>query len=100
MSDKQAAKQRMEVLKGLRKEHHETVERTQASLKEQQAFRKQLRQAMADEALTIPQIAAATRLPSDQILWHVIAMKEYGLIEEVGKDESYYQYKLVQESSQ
>jgi len=100
MSDKQETKQRMEVLKRLRKEHHETVDVTQASLKEQQALRKQLRQAMDNEALTIPQIAAATSLPSDQVLWHVIAMKEYGLIQEVGKDDSYYQYKLVQESAQ
>lgn len=98
MSDHQAAKERMEVLKRLREEHKETVEETQAYLKLQQVFRKQLRKAMSDQSLTIPQIAAATSLPSDQVLWHVIAMKEYGLIQEVGKDGNYYEYQVTQEA--
>lgn len=53
---------------------------------------------MSDQSLTIPQIAAATSLPSDQVLWHVIAMKEYGLIQEVGKDGNYYEYQVTQEA--
>ncbi len=98
MSEKEKAKQRIAVLKRLREKHKETVERTQALLKEQQAFRKVLRRAMAGGgAMTIPQIAQATGFPSEQVLWHVTSMKHYGLVKEVGKDGDYYQYALAEE---
>lgn len=92
------AKQRMTILKQLREEHKETVERTQALLKQQQAIRKQIRQAMKSGSKTVPEVAEAANLPSDQVLWHITAMKKYDLIKEVGMDGEYYQYQLVQES--
>jgi predicted transcriptional regulator len=97
MTDKEAAKQRMAVLKRLREQHAESVTRTQALLKEQQAFRKQLRQAMEGSAKTIPEIAGAAGLPADQVLWHMMAMKKYDLIREIGKDGEYYRYALAEE---
>lgn len=97
MSDKQAAKERTKALKLLRQEHQETVDRTQASLKEQQAIRKQLRQAMAGGPKTVPQIAQACGLPSHQVLWQVTAMKKYDLVVETGMDGEYYQYQLASE---
>ena len=45
MSNKEDAKKRTAMLKRLREEHQDTVERTQALLKEQNAIRKQIRQA-------------------------------------------------------
>ena len=96
MTDKTAAKQRIARLKALRETHQATVERTQALLKEQQAFRKQLRSAMADGPKTIPEIAADSALPSDEVLWHVMAMKKYDLVREVGKSGDYYQYALAE----
>lgn len=100
MTDKAAAKQRIARLKALREEHQATVERTQALLKEQQAFRKQLRTAMADGPKTIPEIAEATQLPSDQVMWHVMAMKKYDLVREAGKSGDYYQYALAEGDAQ
>lgn len=97
MTEKEAAKQRIATLKRLREEHAEAVSRTQALLKEQQAFRKRLREAMQDGPKTIPQIAAAASLPADQVLWHVMAMKKYDLVREVGKDGEYYKYALAKE---
>ncbi len=96
MSDKTAAKERIARLKALRETHKETVERTQALLKEQQAFRKQLRSAMTGEPKTIPEIAVAAGLPADQVIWHVMAMKKYDLVREVGKSGDYYQYALAE----
>ncbi len=98
MSDKEKAKERMAILKRLREQHAETVARTQALLKEQQAFRKKLRAAMKGGPKTIPEIAAAANLPSDQVLWHVMAMKKYDLVCEVGKEAEYYQYQLAEEA--
>lgn len=100
MTDKSAAKARIARLKALREEHQATVERTQALLKEQQAFRKQLRAAMGDGPLTIPEIAAAAQLPPDQVMWHVMAMKKYDLVREVGKSGDYYQYALAEGEDQ
>jgi predicted Rossmann fold nucleotide-binding protein DprA/Smf involved in DNA uptake len=97
MSDKEKAKERMEILKRLREERKESVARTQAYLKEHQAFRKQLRQAMKGGPKTIPEIAEAAQLPSGQVLWHVMAMKKYDLVREVGMDAEYYQYQLAKE---
>lgn len=96
MSDRTAAKERIARLKVLRETHKETVERTQALLKEQQAFRKQLRSAMTSGPRTIPEIAAAADLPSEDVLWHLMAMKKYDLVREVGKSGDYYQYALAE----
>ena len=97
MSEKEKAKERMEILKRLREERKESVEKTQAYLKEQQAIRKQLREAMKGGLKTIPDIAEATQLPSSQVLWHVMSMKKYDLVREVGMDAEYYQYQLAKE---
>jgi hypothetical protein len=100
MSDKEAAKKRMEVLKGLREKHADTVARTQALLKEQQAFRKQLRQTMKGGPKTVPEMAEESGLPADQVLWHVTAMKKYDLVVETGMDGEFYQYQLAEETKQ
>jgi predicted transcriptional regulator len=96
MTDKEAGKKRMAVLKRLRQEHKETVERTQAQLKQQQAFRRQLQAVMKDGPKTIPEIASQAQLPADRVLWHVMAMKKYDLVREVGKDGEYYRYALAE----
>jgi len=97
MSDKAAAKKRMQMLKQLREEHKHRVEKAQAYLKDQQVFRRELRKAMKGGPKTIPEIAEAVQLPSDQVLWHVMAMKKYDLVREVGMQAEYYQYQLAKE---
>jgi predicted transcriptional regulator len=95
MIAKEEAKKRSETLKRLREDHRETVERTQALLKEQNAIRKQIRQALADGPKTIPEIVDATQLSGEHLMWHIIAMKKYNLVAEVGMSGSYYQYQLT-----
>ncbi len=96
MSTAEETRKRTERLKLLRAERHETVERTQALLKEQQAVRRKIGQALGDAAHTVPEIAAAAGLPADEVLWHVTAMKKYGLVVETGKSGEYYLYQRVQ----
>ncbi|KPK93099.1 MAG: hypothetical protein AMJ88_09065 [Anaerolineae bacterium SM23_ 63] len=86
----------MQLLKQLREEYADTVAQTQEKLKTQQAIRKQIRQALDAEPKTVPELAQATNLSSDQVLWHITAMKKYDLIEEVGMSGEYYQYQLVE----
>jgi predicted transcriptional regulator len=97
---KEAARQRAALLKRLREEHQETVERTRALLKVQQETRRAICQAMRNGAETVPDIAAASRQAAHQVLWHIIAMKKYGLVAETGKDADYYRYALVQEAGE
>jgi predicted transcriptional regulator len=96
MTTREEARERTEALKRLREEHHETVELTQARLKEQNALRKQIRQAMAEGPKTVPEVVAATHLPGALVMWHITAMKKYNLVAEVGMSGSYYQYQLVE----
>jgi predicted Rossmann fold nucleotide-binding protein DprA/Smf involved in DNA uptake len=98
MSEREDARKRAEMLKQLREEHRETIARTQALLKEQQAIRRQICQVMRDAPKTVPEVAEATGIPAGQVLWHITAMKKYDLAVETGMDGEYYQYQLVQET--
>jgi predicted transcriptional regulator len=96
MSTREDAKQRTETLKRLREEHQGTVERTQKRLREQNSIRKQIRLAMADGPKTVPEVAAVTQLPGEVVMWHMIAMKKYNLVAEVGMSGSYSLYQLME----
>ena len=97
MSTTLTAKQRSQFLKQLRTEHQATVAQTQALLKEQQDVRRKICQAMRDAPKTVPEIAEASGLSAEQILWHIIAMKKYGLVIETGQCGEYYLYHKSQE---
>lgn len=99
-NDKTESKKRNEMLMNLRKQHPERVKIAQAMLKEQQRIRKTLLQALEDEPLTIPQLAAATGFPAHQVLWHISVMKKYGKVVETELDEDYefYLYGLTRET--
>jgi predicted transcriptional regulator len=101
MSDngKEARKKKAAQLKALREERQESVKRAQALLKEQNATRKIIREAMVDGPKTVPELAEATGMPADEVLWHMSAMKKYGLVVEEGADDmdEYYLYGLAEE---
>lgn len=97
MTTKEDAKKRGIFLKRLREEHRETVTRTQALLKEQNAIRKTICQPMRQEPKTIPELAELTGIPAGQILWHVTAMKKYGLVVENGMCGEYYLYQMAED---
>jgi predicted Rossmann fold nucleotide-binding protein DprA/Smf involved in DNA uptake len=92
------AKQRTAILKQLRDQHQETVERTRALLKEQQAIRRQICQQLRSGPKIVPEIAEATGLPAHEALWHITAMKKYDLVVEVGQCGEYYQYAMAKET--
>ena len=43
------------------------------------------------------ELAASIGLPANEVLWHIIAMKKYNLVAEVGLDDGYYRYSLAEE---
>jgi len=95
---REAAKARTALLKGLREQHKETVQRTQALLKEQKAIRRSICQVMRDMPKTVPEVAEATGLPANEVLWHIIAMKKYDRVTETDMCGEYYLYQVVKES--
>lgn len=44
---------------------------------------------------TVPQIAEALHMPSDEALWHVTGMRKYGKVTEAGEDGDYLLYAPV-----
>jgi predicted transcriptional regulator len=85
------------LLKRLRAEHQETVTRAQATLKEQQALRRQICPPMRSEPKTVPELAQATGIPAGVVLWHVTAMRKYGLVVETGICGEYYLYQMAKD---
>lgn len=88
------------MLAELRAQHRKSVKTAQVMLKEQQTARKAISRAIQGGPKSVPQIAEATGIPAHEVLWHVAAMKKYGLIKEEGLDEDYeyYLYSLVKEA--
>lgn len=99
MKDKDEAKKRSQLLKQIREAHKETVERTQELLKEQKGIRRRLSQIFQEGPKTIPELATTTDLPSQEVLWHVTAMKKYDLAAEAGMSGEYVLYQLVEEGN-
>jgi predicted transcriptional regulator len=97
---KEAARHRAEVLKRLRGEHAESVERTQELLKAQKRVQKLICQSIRDKAKTVPEIAAEVELPTHEVLWHLTAYKKYDLVFEEGMCGDYVLYRKVLSSKE
>ena len=88
---------RGEMLKRLRSEHAETVTRTQALLKEQKRVQKEICQFIRENPKTVPEIAEAVNMPSNEVLWYLASYKKYGIVVEDGMCADYPLYKKVEE---
>jgi hypothetical protein len=82
-------------LKKLRDERGAAVDEITRRNKERQAARKKVRAALAAGPATVPTIAAASGLPTHDVLWHVAAMRKYGDLVETGTDGDYCTYALA-----
>ena len=59
------------------------------------AARKAILKMLEEQPSTIPQIAEALNMPSDEALWHVTGMRKYGKVAEAGEDGEYPLYAPV-----
>jgi len=85
---------RKEALKKLKAARKEQIAAATSRMKDQRRALKAIKASLADSELTVPELAAATGLPVDQVLWYVASMKKYGEILEGPKAGDYYRYKL------
>ena len=88
---------RGEMLKRLRAEHAETVERTQALLKEQKRVQKEICQFIREDPKTVPEIAEAVNMLSNEVLWYIASFKKYGIVVEDGMCADYPLYRRAEE---
>ncbi len=97
---KEKARERTQMLLELRRQHGESVKQAQDRLKEQQSIRKTLQRTLQGAPRSVPQLATATGIAAHAVLWHIAAMKKYGLVEEAGMDDAgeYYLYGLSKEA--
>ena len=83
-------------LKSLREERKHLIKGVAARMKEQKKVIQAIQEKLSAGPQTVPDIAAATGLPTSKVLWFVAAMKKYGQIMEDEKDGSYFRYRLAE----
>ena len=64
------------------------------------AHRKAIRSVLEREPATVPKIAAELNYPTDEVLWHVTAMRKYGHVAESGEDGDYVLYAMVPQNDE
>jgi len=94
--DDQKKKEKKAALKNLRNARKEWINRTLARVKIQNRNLKAIKGYLKKGAGTVPQIAEATGVSSDKVLWYIAALKKYGEVDESEKDGSYFRYTLTE----
>jgi predicted transcriptional regulator len=97
MSNPADARARSETLKRLREAHAETVEKTQALLREQKQTQQLICQAIRENPKSVPEVAAAIGKSTHETLWYLAAFKKYGIVVEAGMCGDYVLYQRAQE---
>ena len=85
-------------MKKLRDARKEWITRTSGKVKEQKKHLNAIKGHLRKGAETVPQIAEATGITADWVLWYIAALKKYGEIDESEKDGSYFRYMLTERS--
>jgi hypothetical protein len=86
---------RKAALKQLREARRETIAAATRRMKGQRKAIKAIKAQLAGGDLTVPEIAAATGLPTSEVMWYVASLKKYGAVLEGVKDGSYFRYQLA-----
>jgi hypothetical protein len=87
--------EKKKALKRLRHERREWIAKAAAAVKTQRKTRMAIAAVLERASATVPQIAAATGIPSHEVLWFIAAMKKYGTVVEDGEEGNYYRYAAV-----
>ena len=70
-----------------------------ARTKEQRDATKAIQDALKDGPRTVPEISSLTKIPSQKVLWYVMAMKRYNKVAEADRTDDYYRYQWKEASS-
>jgi len=95
--DEQSKPRERQPIAVLRERHGGISEEMKAYYKRFNEVRKLLKSALATGYATVPELAEATKVPSDEVLWHVMAMREYDQVQEGEQRGDYLTYALKKE---
>jgi len=84
-----------EALKQLRQARQASVKHAKDTIKTQNRDIKQIKEQLKDGGKTVPQIAAAIKMPTSKVLIYVTALRSYGMVAEGAKEEDYFKYELA-----
>jgi len=93
MSDQKRPELR-EALRVFRERMGGLTEAKKAYRKADRDTRKTLRDALKSGPKTVPELTRQLDLPSENVMWYVMALKRYGEIVEVGRAGDYLRYAL------
>ncbi|MBN8216355.1 MAG: hypothetical protein J0L75_06910 [Spirochaetes bacterium] len=74
------------------KERHGVSPELLARVKETNRIHRAILEAVATEAKSVPDIAAATSLPSEVVFWNVNALRKYNKLVDVKKSGDFWLY--------
>jgi hypothetical protein len=84
-----------EKMKALRASRKAAISRARKSIKETSRILKAIREQIAGEPQTIPEISRALEMDTAKVLRFVAAMKKYGEVAEGSKEGDYFTYGLA-----
>jgi len=87
--------QKADDMKALRRACKERIDRVSDRVRDQKKSLKAIRTQLENAACTVPELATATGMATDMVLWYVSALKKYGQISEQEKDDGYYRYAWI-----
>ena len=89
-----------EAMKLLRGDRKKWITMSSTIVKEHRKEQKAIKRHLENQPATVPEVADATGIPSDKVLWHLATMKKYGDIAEGEKDGSYFRYVLTKSAAE
>ncbi len=95
MAMKTLTAQQKQALATMRERMGGISEQKKQHAKQLKAARKAIVQMLTEKPATVPEIAAALNMPSDEALWHLTGMRKYGQVVEAGEAGEYFLYALV-----
>lgn len=87
--------ERKEALKQLRQKRKATIDRARSRIKSQNRRFAAIRSQLGEAPRTVPEIAAALKLESAEVMMCVAALRKYGEVVETTKDGDYFRYRLA-----
>jgi predicted Rossmann fold nucleotide-binding protein DprA/Smf involved in DNA uptake len=94
--DDELKEKKKEAMKKLRNDRREWIAKASAIVKAQKKERESITAHLENKPATVPEIAEATGMPSDKVLWYLATLKKYGDVIEVEKDGGYFRYVLTE----
>jgi septal ring factor EnvC (AmiA/AmiB activator) len=87
-----------EAMKQLRVKRQRAIERARKKIKDQTRQLAAIRSQLKAQAGTVPEVAAALKMNTADVLIAVSALRKYGEVIEGAKDGSYFKYQIVEKT--